>query len=90
MSETTDSWVIDASVAIKLFISEEYSSETDNFFERLTGEKPDQFYVPDLFYIECANIFWKRVKRYGYPAIEAKKGADGIKQLQLHSVSVWS
>ena len=25
------------------------------------------FYVPDLFYIECANILWKYVQRAGLP-----------------------
>ncbi|HXL72630.1 MAG TPA: type II toxin-antitoxin system VapC family toxin [bacterium] len=87
MSKNPDHWVVDASVAIKLFIREIYSPETLTFFERLTGENRSLFYVPDLFYAECANIFWKKVNHHGYPAIDAKKGIETIKHIQLISVS---
>jgi hypothetical protein len=37
-------------------------------FAHLTDDPPARFYLPDLFYTECANILWKVVQRFGYPA----------------------
>ncbi len=80
-------WVVDASVAIKLFITEKYSGETESFFEKVNLNSPDSLYVPDLFYTECANIFWKYVRRHGLPVFEAKKEMTALKQLKLRTVS---
>lgn len=51
--------VVDASVGVKLFVNEAESELADRLFARLTAQPAAQFYVPDLFYIECANILWK-------------------------------
>jgi predicted nucleic acid-binding protein len=59
--------VLDASIGIKLFLAEPLSARVDALFDHLTDALPARFYVPDLFYIECANVLWKSVRRFGYP-----------------------
>jgi predicted nucleic acid-binding protein len=87
MSAGPAHWVVDASVGILLFVPETYSPQAQIFFDRLTADVPDYFYVPDLFYAECANIFWKYVQRHGYSASVAKKEISALKTLRLRSVS---
>ena len=55
--------VVDASVAIKRVVTEAGSDRATILFRRLIDEPSTVFVVPDLFYAECANILWKRVKR---------------------------
>ena len=63
----TGDCVVDASVGIKLFVVEELSDAAHRLFRQLTGYRPARFYVPDLFFVECANTLWKYVRRFGYP-----------------------
>ena len=49
--------VVDASVAIKQFIRDPLSEKTIELFALLV-EPETEFLVPDLFYIEMANILW--------------------------------
>jgi len=79
--------VIDASVGIKLFLRESLSDRAEALFNRLADDPPAQFYVPDLFFIECANILWKYVRRFGYPASSASEDARALQRLRLRSVS---
>lgn len=79
--------VVDASVGIKLFVTEPDSAQVDALFARLTGERPSTFYVPDLFFVECANILWKYVRRFGYPAANARQDVADLQQLRLQTVS---
>ena len=51
-------WVIDASVAAKLYFEEEFSE-----LARLRVAEADQLIAPDLFHLEIANIAVKRVRR---------------------------
>jgi len=83
----TGDCVVDASVAIKLFVIEESSEQTDKLFEQLTSDPPVHFYVPDLLFIECANILWKYVRNYGYPAENARQDVADLQALALRSVS---
>jgi len=47
--------VVDASVSIKQFIPDPLSAKVKQLFSHLN--QPDtEFFVPDLFYIESANI----------------------------------
>jgi len=59
--------VVDASVGIKLFVSEPLSDKAQALFNRLASDLPADLHVPDLFYIECANILWKYSRRFGRP-----------------------
>jgi predicted nucleic acid-binding protein len=54
--------VVDASVAIKLYLAEPLAAEAHALFTCL-ADTTTIFHVPDLFYVECANILWKQVQR---------------------------
>ncbi|WGV26293.1 type II toxin-antitoxin system VapC family toxin [Halotia branconii] len=51
-------YVLDASVAIKWFVPEIHSDAA-----RLLLANNHIFLVPDFFFAEVANVFWKRVHR---------------------------
>jgi len=78
--------VVDASVGIKLFLIEPLSDRTDALFAHLADDPPSQFYVPDLFFIECTNILWKYVRRFGYPADAAQQDVAHLTRLPLQVV----
>src|SRR5579859_1089200 len=75
--------VVDASVGIKLFLAEELSDRADALFAHLAADPPGQYSVPDLFYIECANILWKHTRRSGYPTDKARKALTDLGGLAL-------
>jgi predicted nucleic acid-binding protein len=79
--------VVDASVGIKLFLREPLSERAEALFAHLAAEPPAQFYVPDLFFVECANILCKYVRRFGYPAENAGQNVGDLQRLKLRSVS---
>ena len=83
----TGDCVVDASVGIKLFLAEEDSDAADALFAQLAQSPPARFYVPDLFYSECANILWKYVRRFGYPAGNARQDVADLLALRLQTVS---
>ena len=75
--------VVDASVAIKLFLAEGLSDRADALFAHLAADPPGQLSVPDLFYIECANILWKHTRRSRYPTEKARKALTDLSRLAL-------
>lgn len=79
--------VIDASVGIKLFVREDLSDRAEGLFVLLAAESAAHFYVPDLFFVECANILWKYARRFGYPHESALQDVAALTQLKLRSVS---
>ncbi len=79
--------VVDASVGIKLFVAEEGSEAADRLFASLADDPPARFFVPDLFFVECGNILWKYVRRFGYPAEDARQDVVDLAQLGLNSIS---
>ena len=79
--------VIDASVGIKLFLVEELSDQADRLFNQLREDPPPQFYVPDLFFAECANVLWKYVRRYGFSAQNARQDVADLRALELVAIS---
>ena len=56
-------YVVDASTAVKLYLTEPLAAEAIALFDLLTATPRAEFHVPDLFYAECANIFWKQVRK---------------------------
>jgi predicted nucleic acid-binding protein len=82
--------VVDASVCIKLFIHETFSGKADDLFALLTAAPPARLHVPGLFFIECASILWKHVRRYDYPIEKAKEDLSVLHALALHRVSTHS
>ena len=82
-----DACVVDASVGIKLFIQEDGSSAAELLFAGMAADPPARLYVPDLFFIECANILWKYVRNYGYPAENARQDSTMLQSMRLLTVS---
>ncbi len=87
MSDERLRCVVDTSVGIKMFVVEPLSDRADALFAHLTANPAAQFYVPDLFFVECANILWKYVRRYGYDAADALRDLGDLADLALRSVS---
>ena len=79
--------VVDASVGVKLFVNEAGSELADRLFAHLTAQPAAQFYVPDLFYVECANILWKYVRRFGYAPANARQDVADLGALALVTIS---
>lgn len=80
--------VVDASVAVKLFIEQEGSEQAEELFTKLSTETDTELYVPELFYAECANVLWQYVRRANYPATEAKASLVRLKALALQRVAI--
>jgi predicted nucleic acid-binding protein len=79
--------VVDASIGIKLFVEEPLSDRAEALFGQLAADLPARFYVPDLFFIECANILWKYVRRFGYSATNAEQDLIDLADLPIRSVT---
>lgn len=83
-------YVLDASVAIKFFLEEEFSNEVDAIFARafLSASPEIAFHVPDLFFAECANILWKAVRRGEHDARQARADVDDLQRMAIASTSM--
>lgn len=77
-------WVVDASVVAKLYLQEELSDVTEALFE---APGTQSFFVPDIFYCECANIFWKSVRRLSIQPAYAQSSLHGLMDLIVFPVS---
>jgi predicted nucleic acid-binding protein len=86
MTVTVRDCVVDASVGIKLCVAEALSDKVDALFSRAALDPPARLLVPDLFYVECANILWKHVRRSGHPADKARRDMQKLRDLHLHRV----
>ena len=75
--------VVDASVAVKLFVPEVLSAEAQALFWRFGSENDAELVVPDLFFIECANVFWKWVRRSAYAKRDAREHLRDLVALGL-------
>lgn len=74
--------VVDASVAVKLYLAEPLAAEAIALFGLLT-DPANVFHVPDLFYAECANIFWKYVQRHLATAAQVTGHLASLRALPL-------
>jgi predicted nucleic acid-binding protein len=80
--------VVDASVAIKLFVEEELSREAEHLFQELVKSPASRFFVPDLFFLECANILWKYVRRFEHDPEKARQDITSLRSLPLRTLAV--
>jgi predicted nucleic acid-binding protein len=87
MSEVLLRCVLDASVGIKLFVEEEFSDKVQRLFSKLAEDPQAEIHVPDLFYIECANILLKYTRRYKRPLEDSLKDIKDLNALALKSTS---
>ncbi len=80
--------VVDASVAIKLFLVEPLVDRAQALFARLEDAPPLRMHAPDLLYLECANVLWKRVRFRGYDSSLAVSDLAALRDLPIASVPV--
>jgi|JI10StandDraft_1071094.scaffolds.fasta_scaffold1572583_1 predicted nucleic acid-binding protein len=85
MNASAADCVMDASVGIKLYLEETLTDQAHALLARLSSHPPAQFFVPDLFYIECTNILWKYVTRFGMTQDDATYYIARLGDLALHS-----
>lgn len=88
MMTTPVACAVDASVGIKLVITEALSSEAHSLFAHLAADPAARFTVPDLFDLECANVLWKHVQRSGYPLADAQLSLVTLTGLRLNRLRV--
>jgi predicted nucleic acid-binding protein len=82
----TRGWVVDANVGVKLYLSEDLSDLAEDLFQR-ARRSTNSLFVPDLFYSECANIFWKHVRRSNISPDHAQTSLRELTSLILFTVS---
>jgi len=87
MSEVVLRCVLDASVGIQLFVEEEFSEKVQALFARLAEDPQTEIHVPDLFYIECANILLKYIRRYKRPQNDSLADLKDLNKLDLITTS---
>lgn len=87
MTEVVLRCVLDASVGIKLFIEEEFSDKVERLFSKLAEDPQAEIHVPDLFYIECANILLKYTRHHNRPLEDSLKDIADLNDLALKSTS---
>lgn len=74
--------VIDASVALKWVLAEPDAQAA------LSLRRRYHLIAPELLLLECANTFWKRVRRKQLLADEARLLTNGIAQAGIEFISV--
>lgn len=87
MTEVVLRCVMDASVGIKLFIEEEFSDKVQRLFAKLTEDPQAEIHVPDLFYIECANILLKYTRRFDRPLEDSLADIKDLGKLALKTTA---
>ena len=90
MTEYSFQCVLDANVAVKLYISQPFSDKAIALLDLLQADKPARFYVPEFFYAECANVFWQYVRLASYPPVEAEQSLENLKLLELQVIDTFS
>lgn len=78
--------VIDTNICIKQFIADPLTPKVNQLLDRL--EDPSvEFFVPDLFYIECANALWKYARANLYTAEQVQADLKDLKALRFQVTS---
>lgn len=85
MRPAPDRYVLDASVGIKLFVDEPDSDKAAHLLARLAADPAAEIYVPDLFYIECANILLKYTRRFNRRLEDALADIQALAGLTLQN-----
>ncbi|TRV42825.1 MAG: PIN domain-containing protein [Microcystis panniformis Mp_MB_F_20051200_S9] len=78
--------VIDANVGIKRFIADPLTPKVRQLFDTLYNTQTE-IYIPDLFYIEITNIFWKYVRAGLYSATQVQSDLTTLKDFPLRVIS---
>ena len=78
--------VVDANVAMRVFIAQPQSDLADALFSYLDAHPTAIGYVPEFFYAECANALWQYVRQARYPVQTARENMRDLMDLPLQSV----
>ena len=77
-------YVVDASMAVKLYLPEPLTAEAAALFGLLAAvPAAATFHVPDLLYAECANILWKHALRGTCSRAQATRYEKSVRALPL-------
>jgi len=76
---------MDASALIKYVYDEEGTPIVEQLIETLLNDDDATIYVPDLLFIECANILWKKVRRNEVDTETAEKDLADLASLELNA-----
>lgn len=81
--------VLDASVAAKWFLSAKGETLTEEAFGLLHGYVKGEvvFVVPDLFWAELANLFWKAVRQGRCTKTTGETALTSLRERKLPTVS---
>ena len=82
----TFSYVLDASVGIKLFVEEDDSDKVDALFQQFADDPNARLHVPTLFFTECANILWKVARRNDRSAEDIQADVSDLISLALDRI----
>jgi predicted nucleic acid-binding protein len=80
--------VIDARVGVRLFSNEEGAEDVARFFDKAVACTDLRLCVPDLFFIECANVFLKQARRNDYTVSAAKKNQAALQALAFRTYPI--
>ncbi|MEH2337850.1 type II toxin-antitoxin system VapC family toxin [Nostoc sp.] len=78
--------VVDTSVSLKQFIPDPLTAKVNQLFAHLAYPQTEIF-VPDLFYIECANVLWKYAHAGRYDVSLIQGNLASLKAFPLCVVS---
>lgn len=82
-------YVVDASVAIKYFLTETYTPEVRVLVAQMyQGEH--QLHIPEFCLLECVNVLWTNVRFRGLPQTDAEQMIVEMLALPFQIVSVTS
>lgn len=76
---TPRAFVVDASLGVKWVVDEGDSERA----VALASDLSAALHVPDLFFIECANVLWKKVRRGEYTAADAVSDIGDLRAMGL-------
>jgi predicted nucleic acid-binding protein len=73
-------------VGVKLFVDDPLSDVAHKIFSQITIEPQSKIYVPELFFIEIANVLYKYVRWSGMSAQTAQESLQELERIALTPV----
>lgn len=83
MNKIPNRFVLDASVGILLFVEEEFSVRAASLIRQVVQDSQAEIHVPDLFYIECANVLLKYTRKFQRPLVDSLADLQDLGNLAL-------
>ena len=74
--------VLDASVGVKWFLEEKYQKQALSLRDRIFHKEIEAI-VPDIFYLELANVFQKEVRKKVIKFKEAQDNLEIVMEISL-------